>query len=100
MAGHAPFALEEAVILGYNVERLRKAQSLTQTKLAHMIGISRQTIIKVEQGRSNLQLSMIHRIAEALNVSVIQLLTPPPDPETIRLKTEYFALKLQSSRRK
>ncbi len=77
MPGHEPLALEEAVILGYNVERLRTTQELSKTMFANMAGISRPTLNKIEQGLADPQLSIIRRIADALNVTVRQLLTPP-----------------------
>ncbi len=77
MPGHEPFALEEAVVLGYNVEHLRTAQDLSKTMFANMAGISRPTLNKIEQGTADPQLSIVRRIADALNVTVVQLLTPP-----------------------
>ena len=91
MPGHAPFALEEAVVLGYNVERLRKDQALTKTMFANMANISRPTLNKVENGEAvNIQLSRLCRIAEALNVTVVDLLTPPDDPSAVPIDIPYY----------
>lgn len=74
---HPQLALEEAVVLGHNVERLRKAQQISMTTFAQMAGISRPTLYKIENGTSDLKLSMIARIAKALDTTVVALLTSP-----------------------
>ena len=74
---HPQLALEEAVVLGHNVERLRKAQQMSMTTFAQMAGISRPTLYKIENGTSDLKLSMLARIAKALDTTVAALLTPP-----------------------
>lgn len=80
LQGHAELALEESYVLGYNVERLRKAQSINKTVFSTMAGISRPTLNKIENGMADLQLSVISRIARALGTTTLELLTPPPDP--------------------
>lgn len=75
MPGHAPIALEEAVILGTNVERLRTMQKLDKTKFANMAGISRPTLYKIESGQCDAQLSLIRKLADALGVTVSDLLS-------------------------
>lgn len=80
MPGHATLGLEEAYILGYNVERLRKLSNMDIAKFAQVAGIARPTIYKIERGESDLKLSYIRKLADALGVTVVDLLTPPPDP--------------------
>ena len=77
---HAPFAFEEAVILGANVERLRVKAGMDISTFARVAGITRPTVYKVEGGFSDLKLSYIKKIADALGVGIIELLTPY-DPE-------------------
>lgn len=58
-------------------ERLRderKRQGLTQEQLAKRAGLSRQGIIKIENGHSSLQLSSLRALAKALGVSAGWLL--------------------------
>ncbi|WP_165172607.1 MULTISPECIES: helix-turn-helix domain-containing protein [unclassified Adlercreutzia] len=74
---HASLGLEEAFVLGYNVERLRKLAHMDIATFAQVAGITRPTVYKVERGESNLKLSYLRKIADALDVSVIELLTPP-----------------------
>ncbi len=76
---HASLGLEEAFVLGYNVERLRKRAHMDIATFAQVAGITRPTVYKVERGESNLKLSYLKKIADALDVSVVDLLTPPHD---------------------
>lgn len=59
---------------GERVRNLRKAQKLSQEKLAEMAGFHRTYIGSVEGGNRNLSLLNIYRIAEALNVDAGSLL--------------------------
>ena len=45
------------------VRELREAKGLTQEQLAKKMGVSRQTIISIENGRYNPSLILAHRIA-------------------------------------
>ena len=54
-----------------NVKRYRKAQHLTQEKLAEISGLN--SIADIEGGRSNPNLSTIVKLANSLNVEVWQL---------------------------
>lgn len=73
---HPSLGLEEAVILGSNVERLRKSEGYTKTKLCLVAGLSRPTLNRIERGHPNAQLSEIRKLADALNTTVVDLLTP------------------------
>ena len=70
-------------MLGYNVERLRKAHGFNKTVFSDMAGITRPTLNKIERGECDAQLSKLRGIADALNVTSADLLTPPPDPESL-----------------
>jgi putative transcriptional regulator len=53
------------------IRRLRfEAGEMTQADLAQRIGVTRQTIIAVEQGRYSPSLEMAFQIAYALNVTL------------------------------
>ncbi len=78
-AAHASLGMEEAFVLGYNVERLRRTAHLDIATFARMVGVTRPTIYKVERGASDLKLSFIKRFADALNVSVVELLSLPKE---------------------
>lgn len=79
MPAHVPLVFNEAVVLGCNVERLRKQAGMDVATFARVSGLSRPTIYKVERGESNLKLSYIKKMADALDVSVAELLTFPAE---------------------
>ena len=48
------------------IEFYRKKLNLTQEELASAVGVTRQTIISLEQNRYNPSLELAHRITKAL----------------------------------
>jgi transcriptional regulator with XRE-family HTH domain len=54
---------------------LRKRRRLTQETLARRAGVSREHIARLEAGLHDPRLSMLQRIAAALEVSVARLVT-------------------------
>ncbi len=46
------------------IEALRKTQRLTQGELADALGVTRQTIISLENGRYKASLVLAHKIAQ------------------------------------
>lgn len=65
--------------LANNVRLLRKSKSISQEKLADLCGIHRTYIGSVERCERNVTLSTLELLANALGVSVTQLLTPMAD---------------------
>ena len=55
-----------------HITELRKKLGLTQEELATMTGVSRQTIISLEQGRYNPSLLLAHRITKVLKQKNIE----------------------------
>jgi len=55
------------------VRRRRRAQRLTQAELAAAVGVSRQTVIAVEQGDYAPSVHLALRIARALGATVEEL---------------------------
>lgn len=60
---------------GARVRELRQAKELTQEQLAFDSGLDRTYINSVEQGRRNVSLVNIVRIAEALKVEPAELVS-------------------------
>ena len=56
-----------ADILAYKFKEFRKKKQLTQKQLAEKAGMGKEQISKIENGRFNLTLSSINRIADALD---------------------------------
>ena len=73
---HPSLGLEEAFILGSNVERMRKQEGYTKVQLCLAAGISRPLLNLIEKGHPNVRLSDIRKLADALNTTIVDLLTP------------------------
>jgi transcriptional regulator with XRE-family HTH domain len=74
------FPLRESAALqtlAANVRRIRLEKELSQGSLASLItGVDQRAISLIENSRSNPTLTMIEAIAEALEVTVLELLDP------------------------
>ena len=61
--------------LADNIRRMRRELDLSQEELADICGLHRTFVGSVERGERNVTLSSLELLAEALGVSVIELLT-------------------------
>lgn len=59
--------------LGYAIRQVREDRNLSQERLAELAGLHRTYISSVDQGRRNLSAENIYRIANALGVSMTEL---------------------------
>ena len=57
------------------IKEYRAKYNLTQEKLAEMVGVRRETIIFLEQGKYNPSLKLAHNIARALRATIDELFT-------------------------
>lgn len=55
------------------IKEYRAKYNLTQEKLAEIVGVRRETIIFLEQGKYNPSLRLAHNIARALQTTVEEL---------------------------
>ena len=62
-------------MIGKNVSKYREALSISQRELARRVGMSGQFISKIENNLNNPSLETLNKIAEALNVSVSELIS-------------------------
>lgn len=63
--------------MGYRIKELREAKGISQTALAAKCGISRQTIINMEKGKTQTTTSKtLLAIAKALDTTVDFLFCP------------------------
>ena len=60
-----------------NVKQLRQARAFTQEQLARLSGVPRATWANLESGGANPTISVLLKVAAALQVSVEELLAPP-----------------------
>ncbi|MBZ0261800.1 MAG: helix-turn-helix domain-containing protein [Hyphomicrobiales bacterium] len=58
------------------ISALRKAQDLTFDALARRAGVSKGTLVQIEQERANPSIATLCRLATALGVSVAELVAP------------------------
>ncbi|MEJ8280653.1 helix-turn-helix transcriptional regulator [Pseudonocardia spirodelae] len=76
MVGHKPTRVTN------RIRDLRTERSLTQAQLATALGVTRQTVIAVEQGRYSPSLEMAFQIAHALRLPLDEVFSyTPADPD-------------------
>lgn len=63
-------------LVGRNVRAARVERGMTQERLAEVSGFSQQYISDLERGRRNPTIVSLHELAQALNVTPVQLLSP------------------------
>jgi transcriptional regulator with XRE-family HTH domain len=63
--------------LAANVAQLREARGLTQQQIAKLAEVPRATWAHLESGTANPTLSVLHRAANALQVSIEELISAP-----------------------
>lgn len=71
---------------GQRVRELRLAAGMTQEDLAERCGLFRTYMSRIETGQANPTLTMIHALADSLDVPVDALFTQAPVP--IRASSE------------
>lgn len=55
------------------ISELRRTRRVTQEELAEAVGVTRQTIISLENGRYNASLQLAHRLALYFGMSIEEL---------------------------
>lgn len=63
-------------IVGRNVRTVREGRAITQEKLAELSGFSQQYISDLERGRRNPTIVSLFELAQALDATPVELLTP------------------------
>lgn len=61
-------------VTGVTIKSLREKQKLTQAQLAEKIGVSSKTISKWETAKGLPDITLLQPLAQALNISVIELM--------------------------
>ena len=52
------------------IQELRKAGKIRQEDLAEAVGVTRQTIISLENGKDNASLQLAHKIAKYFHLTI------------------------------
>lgn len=66
---------DDIIMIGKCIQKLRRKHGLTQPQLAEKVGCHWRTISHYENGRNTPSLSMLFRMAEALQAPVGDLIT-------------------------
>jgi len=64
------------------IREYRTRLSLTQDDLAKIVGVRRETIVFLEQGKYNPSLKLAHDVAKTLNTTIDELFIFDDEPET------------------
>ena len=62
-----------------SIRAVREAAGMTQAELARRVGVTRQTLIAIEQGRYSPTLELAFQIARAFGVGLDDLFAYPED---------------------
>ena len=65
-------------VTGTAIRQLREARGMTQAELAQQIGVSSKTVSKWETAKGLPDISLLQPLAEALGISVIELMNGQP----------------------
>ncbi len=65
-------------VTGTTIKELREKNKITQVQLAEKIGVSDKTVSKWETGKGYPDITLLEPIADALRVSVAELITGNP----------------------
>ena len=75
--------------VGKNIVLLRTEKGITQEALSLQANVNTTYLHKIEHGLANPSLALLTRIADALNVPVLWLISPkscPPESTTLPIK--------------
>lgn len=67
-------------LVGQNFARLRRAKGLTQEQVEELSGFSQQYLSSLERGRRNPTIITLYELAQALEVSHVELVLPIEEP--------------------
>ena len=56
--------------LNNRIKELRKKHNITQDDLANAVGVTRQTVISLENGKYNASLQLAHKISKHFQMSI------------------------------
>ncbi len=72
----------DAYVIGHNIAKWRKEIGMTQDQLAERLSVSAQAVSKWENGASLPDIAMLPKLAQIFEVSIDQLFSHEPEPET------------------
>lgn len=72
------------MVMTTRIKEYRAINNLTQDALASMVGVRRETIVHLENGKYNPSLKLAHDIAKALNTTIDTLLFLPRNSYSVK----------------
>lgn len=66
------------------IKKYRGNRGMTQAELAKLVGVRRETIYNLENGRYNPSLSLAWKIAQVFNASIEDIFTVKLHPELLK----------------
>jgi putative transcriptional regulator len=57
-----------------NIKAKRKSQKISQNQLAEMCDVTRETISRIENGKHSPTITLLYKIADALDIPIYELL--------------------------
>ena len=88
--------MDERKNLGQHIRQLRKAKGLTLQALAAEVGCSESMLSKIENGKGNPSMRVLHNISKALDTNMGSLFMPNPSPELVSRKGQRHLAQLVS----
>jgi putative transcriptional regulator len=68
-----PCSAIDWIMMKTRIKEFRAKLNITQERLAEMVGVRRETIIFLEQGRYNPSLRLAHNVARAMQTTIEEL---------------------------
>jgi transcriptional regulator with XRE-family HTH domain len=90
--------MNEKHLLGQHIRQLRKARNMSLKQLAGEAGCSESMLSKVENGKGNPSLNILHRIAKALGANMGSLFSPEAGDGVVQRKGARHLAQLTSGR--
>lgn len=72
-------------MIEYRIKNYRNDRNMTQTELAKLFDVRRETIYNLENGKYNHSLSLAWKIAQVFNASIGDVFTVHLDPEFMHI---------------
>lgn len=65
--------------IGNNIRKWRSLKGFKQITFSVLIGVSKTTLSKIENNKSNISLALLQKMATCLNIKTTQLFSDPSD---------------------
>ncbi|MDC7290467.1 helix-turn-helix domain-containing protein [Blautia schinkii] len=70
---------DRLIEVGKRIKRLRRGRDISQFSFAESLGISDTTVSRIENGSTAMNILLLMKISDVLDVEVTEILNPPKD---------------------